>query len=91
MAWQRTALGLGGVGALLVHHAGGIGPRSIPGFIGLVVALGLVLASERRYEGTGRRVREGLATHSRLLVRTVAASTVLLSASAVVLVLTGVH
>ena len=91
MAWQRTALGLGGVGALLVHHAGGIGPRSIPGVLGLLVALALVVASERRYEGTGRRVRSGAPTHSRFLVRTVAVSTVLLSASAAVLVLTGVH
>lgn len=91
MAWQRTALGVGGIGALLVHYAGGLGVRAIPGIFGLAVALALVLASERRYERTVRRVRAGAPPLSRMLVRTLAASTVLLSVSALVLVLTGVQ
>ena len=34
MAWQRTALGLGGVSALLLHHAGGKVAPSVPGAAG---------------------------------------------------------
>ena len=88
MAWQRTALGVGGIGALLLHHAGGIGVRAVPGLLGLVVALALVLAGERRYERVVRRVSAGTSPVSRGLVRTLAAATVLLSGAAILLVLT---
>ena len=46
MAWQRTALGLGGVSALLLHHAGGeLGP-SVPGAAGMLAALVVLLMVE---------------------------------------------
>ena len=55
MAWQRTALGIGGVSALLLHQAGGSLPRSAPGIFGLVMATVLLVLSELRY---GRRASE---------------------------------
>ncbi|HET8603438.1 MAG TPA: DUF202 domain-containing protein [Marmoricola sp.] len=89
MAWQRTALGVGGIGALLLHHAGGIGVRAVPGAVGLAVALVLVLAGEQRYERTVRHVRAGNPLAGRFLVRLLATATVLLSVCAVVLVAVG--
>jgi uncharacterized membrane protein YidH (DUF202 family) len=89
MAWQRTALGVGAVGALLIHHAGGVTWGAIPGALGLLVGLVLILASEGRYERTVHRVRSGQQATSRGLVRTLAGITVLLAASALVLVVAG--
>jgi uncharacterized membrane protein YidH (DUF202 family) len=86
MAWQRTALGLGGVSALLLHHAGGKVAPSIPGVAGLLAALGMLLLVEARYL---RRDRGELETSPMGTgpVRAVAAVTVLLSVAAVVVVL----
>jgi uncharacterized membrane protein YidH (DUF202 family) len=86
MAWQRTALGVGGLGALLLHQAGSMPLRAFPGALGLVVALALLLATERRYERTLARVERSESATSRLLVGTVSAATTLLSVSALVLV-----
>jgi len=44
MAWQRTALGVGAVGALLVHQAGGLSLETVPGLLALAAALALLLA-----------------------------------------------
>ncbi len=87
MAWQRTALGLGGVSALLLHHAGGkVGP-SIPGVAGLLAALAVLLLVEARYL---RRDHGELETSPMGVgpVRAVATVTVLLAVAAVVVVLT---
>ena len=86
MAWQRTALGLGGVSALLLHHAGGkVGP-SVPGVAGLLAALGVLLLVEARYlrRGDGELDASPMGVGP---VRAIAAVTVLLAISAVVVVL----
>ena len=56
MAWQRTALGLAGFSALLVHLADRDTLLAVPGFVGLVVALAVLVTGERRYTWTVRRV-----------------------------------
>ncbi len=86
MAWQRTALGLGGVSALLLHHADGDPVASIPGVAGLLAALGVLLLVEARYL---RRDHGELETSPMGVghVRAVAALTVLLSLAAAVVVL----
>lgn len=89
MAWQRTALGVGAVGALLVHHAGGVSAKAVPGLLGLAVALVLLVAAERRYVTTVRRVRAGHPTASPALVRGVTVTALMLAVSALVLVVIG--
>lgn len=93
MAWQRTALGLSGVSALLLHHAGGKVAASVPGAAGLLAALAVLLLVEARYlrkDGKDRKDREELETSPMGVgpVRAVAAATVLLALSAVGVVLT---
>lgn len=87
MAWQRTALGVGGMAALLLHRAGHHAWATAPGVLGLVLALTLLLATERRYEQTVRRVVTGQSAARPAMVRTVAAGAVFLALSALVLVL----
>ena len=86
MAWQRTALGLGGVSALLLHHAGGKVAASIPGVAGLLAALAVLLLVEARYLRRDRDELEaspmGIGT-----VRALAAVTVLLALSSVAVIL----
>ena len=87
MAWQRTALGLGGVSALLVHLAERNPVAAVPGAAGLLVALGLLLLSERRYERTLGAVEAGESPMGRGAIRLLAAGTLGMSISALVLLL----
>ena len=89
MAWQRTALGLGGVSALLLHRAQGNPVAAIPGVAGMLVALALLVVIERRYERTVVRVVAGQAPAGPLLIRTVAAASVALAVAALALVVAG--
>jgi putative membrane protein len=89
MAWQRTALGVGAVSALLVHHAGVRTWAAAPGVVGLLVALFLLLESEHRYERMVRRVESGLPATSRLLVRLLSGITVFLAVAALAVVVLG--
>lgn len=59
MAWQRTALSLAGVSALVVHLADRDLVAAVPGVLGLLVALALLLVAERRYTWVVRRVEAG--------------------------------
>ncbi len=59
MAWQRTALGVGGVSALLLHEAGGRFWAAVPGLLGLGVTAALLVLTELRYEHTVHRVGVG--------------------------------
>ncbi len=79
MAWQRTALGIGGVSALLLHHADGAILPSLPGIAGLLWALGLILVVEARYVRNSRHGKAGNSPMGRVMVRTVAGGTVLLA------------
>jgi len=85
MAWQRTALGLGGVSALLVHLAEHHAVAAVPGVAGLLVALGLLLLSERRYERTLGAVEAGESPMGRGAIRLLAAGTLGMSISALAL------
>ena len=85
MAWQRTALGLGGVAALLLHQAAGNPVTAAPGVAGMLVAVVVLVIAERRYEHTVRRVAAGEGAASPGLVRTMAFSSVALAAAALVL------
>jgi hypothetical protein len=90
MAWQRTALGAGGVGALLVHLAGGLTWGVVAGASGMVVALALIVASERRYERTGNRVLTGRPASGQAMVRALAGVALLLAVCALLVVSVGV-
>lgn len=59
MAWQRTALSLAGVSALVVHMADRDLVAAVPGVLGLLAALGLLVVAERRYTWLVRRVESG--------------------------------
>ncbi|MBI2244376.1 MAG: DUF202 domain-containing protein [Nocardioides sp.] len=82
MAWQRTALGIGGVSALLVHHAEGRVALALPGGVGLAGALVLLVLVEQRYQRTIRKVSAGDSPMGPGLVRWTAFGTVLLSLAA---------
>lgn len=86
MAWQRTALGLGGVAALLLHEAGSNPLTAAPGVAGMLVAVVVLVVAERRYEHTVRHVVAGRGPASPGLVRTMAATSVALSVAALVLI-----
>ena len=85
MAWQRTALNVGGVSALLLHGATDNPVTAAPGVAGLLVAIGLLLMVERRYEQTVRRVASGSSPAGPAPVRTVAVTAVALAVAALVL------
>jgi uncharacterized membrane protein YidH (DUF202 family) len=89
MAWQRTALGLGGVSALTLRHAGGDPALSAPGVLGLTGAVALLVVVEGRYLRTRRHLEEGRNPMGRGLVRALAAATALLAAATVLVVLLG--
>ncbi len=86
MAWQRTALGVGAIGALLLHHTGGRTWGAVPGVLGLLVALWLIAASEHRYVRTIRKVEAGRPAQSTTMVRLLAGITLLLAVSALLIV-----
>ncbi len=86
MAWQRTALGLGAVSALLLHHADGDLVASAPGVAGLLAALAVLVLAETRYHRHGGGQPES-APMGGGAVRLIAAVTVLLSLAAALVVL----
>ncbi len=88
MAWQRTALGMGGVSALLLHHAGGSILPSLPGIAGLVGALGLILVVEARYVHNSRHGEAGNSPMGPALVRAVAGGSVLLAVATLFVIVT---
>ncbi len=59
MAWQRTALGVGGVAALLLHQTGGSPVHALPGLFGLAMAIVLLVLGERRYGQDVARIGAG--------------------------------
>ncbi|HCA88094.1 MAG TPA: DUF202 domain-containing protein [Streptomyces sp.] len=87
MAWQRTALGIGAVSALLLHHARGrVGP-SVLGGAGLLGALVLLLVVEARNVRSHRDVESRPAPMGRAMVRAVSFGVVLLALAAIAVVL----
>ena len=84
MAWQRTALGVGGVGALLLHS--GLAVTAVVGALGLLAALVLLVLTETRYERIMSKVEGGEPASHEALIRTVSGAVVLLAVAALVLV-----
>ena len=84
MAWQRTALGVGGVGALLLRS--GVTASAVVGAAGLLAALGLLVLTERRYEWILQHVEANRAPSHPMLMRAVAATVAVLGLAAALLV-----
>lgn len=84
MAWQRTALGVGGVGALLLHS--GLAVTAVVGGLGLLTALALLVLTETRYERIMSKVQAGEPASHAALMRTVSGAVVLLALAALLLV-----
>lgn len=89
MARQRTALGIGGVSALLLHHAGGAILPSLPGVVGLLGALGMLLVVEARYVHNSRHGKAANSPMGPAMVRAVAAGTALLASTTLLMLATG--
>ena len=88
MAWQRTALGLAGFSALLVHLADRDTLLAVPGFLGLVFAVAVLVTAERRYTWTVRRVEAHESPVAPHLAALLTGAVVVLSVSALAVVLT---
>jgi putative membrane protein len=86
MAWQRTALGIGGVSALVLRQGGGDPLASAPGVVGLVAAVLLLVLVERRYVRTHRHVEDGNHPMGPGLVRALGWGTALLAVGALAVV-----
>lgn len=86
MAWQRTALGIGGVSALLLHHAHGAILPSLPGVAGLLGALALILVVEARYVHNSRHGEEGNSPMGPAMVRAVAGGAVVLAVATLLVI-----
>lgn len=81
MAWQRTALVIGGVSALLLHgRTTWLG--AAPGVAGMLCALALLVHTELRYERTVRRVSAGRTTTDPRMLALVSTVATLLAVSA---------
>jgi hypothetical protein len=88
MAWQRTALGIGGVSALLLHHADGAILPSLPGAAGLLGALVLLVVVEARYVHNSRHGEAGNSPMGPAMVRGAAGGTVLLAVATLLVLAT---
>ena len=85
MAWQRTALGVGGVGALLLHS--GVTASVVVGAAGLLAALWLLAVTERRYERIMHHVERDRAASHPMLMQAIAAIVAVLGLGAALAVL----
>lgn len=84
MAWQRTALGIGAIGLLLLHN--GLHVTAFVGGAAILMAVALLFFAERRYEHTLARVQAGEAPSNPALMRAIAGTVMVLSLSAIILV-----
>lgn len=88
MAWQRTGLALAAVSTLLVR----VGERrlelTVPGLLGLLLGLGLMVVGERRYSWIVRRVGTGSTPLGERAVRLLALGMAVLSTAALLFVVT---
>ena len=85
IAWQRTALGVGGFGGLLLHMAQHNLVALVPALLGLVVALVLLFLVERRYVISVRKVEAGHSPLPDIMLHLLIVTVVLLAVSAIVL------
>lgn len=82
IAWQRTALTLTAFSALVLHAANSQRLGQAPGAVGIVIALWLLLAAERRYRVSARRVREGVSPVAPRMILALTVAVVALAVSA---------
>ncbi len=87
MAWERTALGVGGVSAMMLHGTTSNLLTALPGMLGLGVALGLLVMAQLRYEHTVRRIGDGLTPAAAPLVLTLAVTVATLAVLSIGLIL----
>ncbi len=87
MAWQRTALGVAGISALLLHETGGRLLSAAPGLFGLAMATVLLVLSELRYERTAALVEDGQDPGSSRILLLLAVTVSLLAVLAISLLL----
>ena len=83
MAWQRTALGVGGLSALLVHVADRDLAAAVPGLVGLLGAVALLLVGEQRYAWTLAHLETDRSPLDDVLVKVTATAAVALSGCAI--------
>ena len=90
LAWSRTALSFGAVGALLLHGGVTSGDRLrwVPGLIGLSCAAATYLLGVIRYHDTNRKVAREQSMTSAGAVRALTALTVLTVLVALALITT---
>lgn len=88
MAWQRTALGVGGLGALLLHQGGPGVLAVLTGGLGLAAGLTLLLTADPRYRRTVRLIEAGQSPASPVLARVMSTAALFLAIGAIGLVLT---
>ncbi len=86
MAWQRTALGVAGISALLLHQTGGRIMPALPGLFGLAMATTLLVLSELRYERTSSWIGADAARGGARLLLLLAVTVTLLSVMAIGLI-----
>ncbi len=84
MSWQRTALGVGAIGLLLLHN--GVPATAFLGGAAILMAVALLFLAERRYEHTLTRVSAGEPPSSPALMRTMTGTVMVLAAGAIVFV-----
>ena len=85
MAWQRTALTVAAVSALLVHLADQRLLAALPGMVGFLGSFALLILGERRYGWSVRKVEEGESPVARRAVRSLTVGVVALAAASVTL------
>lgn len=88
MAWQRTGLAVAAFSALLVRVADRDLVLTVPGLLGLVLALGLVVVGERRYSNIVERVQAERTPLADRLASVLALGVFVLSAASLVFVVT---
>lgn len=76
ISWQRTALELGAIGALMLHSAAKHPANWYLGGLGLAVSLGLLVISERRHVTTVRRIAAGHTPAAPRMIRLLAAAAI---------------
>ncbi len=88
MAWQRTALGVGGFGALLLHMAQRNVIAMVPGLLGLLAALAMLVLAEHRYVTSMRKIDLGKSPIAAPMLHLLVTAVVVLGLAAIVLLVT---
>ena len=88
MAWQRTGLAVAAFSTLLVRVADRDLALTVPGLLGLVLGLGLIVVGERRYSNIVERVQTDRTPLAHDLASILALGVTTLSAASLIFVVT---